>query len=340
MFQTAIRMGIRALFALTLLSPSPSLAAAETEKPALKSSNNLEIQRGVGTSVLEILVNGAVVIESDQPFKEISVANPNIADISTLSGSSIYLLGKNPGGTTLRLIGNDGEIISVVDILVTPDITEFKQRLAPILPGENIQAFTANDGIVLVGKISSLENMNQALELASRYAPDRISNLMTHDIVETGFDVTEIQEKLVELFPEEEIDVQVVNDGIILTGLVSTKNRIERALKLVEQYAPGRVTSLMTSAELPEELEADLLASKLQEILPGEKIDVHAFGNTIVLSGTASSDLSVAQAIQLIKVLSPESEVSNLVSVSEITSCSVRTRRGGEIVEMPVPCSG
>jgi len=66
-----------------------------------------------------------------------------------------------------------------VDVQVTPDIAEFKERLEQILPGENIEVRTANDGIVLSGTASSVTAMDRALDLAQRYAPDRVSNLMS-----------------------------------------------------------------------------------------------------------------------------------------------------------------
>ena len=62
---------------------------------------------------------------------------------------------------------------------VTPDIAEFKERLQQILPGENIEVRTANDGIVLSGTVSSTAKLDRALDLANRYAPERVSNLMT-----------------------------------------------------------------------------------------------------------------------------------------------------------------
>jgi pilus assembly protein CpaC len=37
---------------------------------------------------------------------------------------------------------------------------------------------TANDGIVLSGTVSSTAKLDRALDLANRYAPDRVSNLM------------------------------------------------------------------------------------------------------------------------------------------------------------------
>jgi pilus assembly protein CpaC len=123
-------------------------------------------------------MNRAVVVESENPFAELSIANPGIADISTLSDRTIYVLGKAPGRTTLTLLGPDGRLITNVEVQVTPDIAEFKERLRQILPGEPIEVRTANDGIVLSGVVSSIARLDRALDLANRYAPNRVSNLM------------------------------------------------------------------------------------------------------------------------------------------------------------------
>ena len=123
-------------------------------------------------------ISRSVVVESDVPFAELSIADPNIADISTLSDRTIYVLGKAPGRTSLTLLGADGRLITNVEVRVTPDSSEFKERLQQILPHESIEVRTANDGIVLSGTVSSIARMDRALDLANRYAPERVSNLM------------------------------------------------------------------------------------------------------------------------------------------------------------------
>lgn len=142
------------------------------------SAETLRVLQGQASDALNVPMNRAVVVESDAAFSEVSIANPGIADVSALSDKSIYVLGKAPGRTTMTLLTPDGKLISNVDIHVTPDIAEFKERLQQILPGEHIEVRTANDGIVLSGKVSSTAKMDRALDLASRYAPDRVSNLM------------------------------------------------------------------------------------------------------------------------------------------------------------------
>ena len=156
-------------FGLAILAPGAGIVEAQ----------NLRVMSGAPSPALNVPMNRAVVVESETPFAELSIANPGIADISTLSDRSIYVLGKAPGRTTMTLLAPDGRLISNVDVHVTPDIAEFKERLRQILPGEHIEVRTANDGIVLSGTVSSTGKLDRALDLANRYAPDRVSNLMS-----------------------------------------------------------------------------------------------------------------------------------------------------------------
>jgi len=154
--------------AVSLSAISPTTASADT----------VRILTGEASAPLTLTMNRAAVVESDVPFIELSIANPGIADISSLSDRTIYVLAKQPGRTTLTLLGLDGQLITNVEVHVTPDLDEFKERLAQILPGESIEVRTAGGAIVLSGTVSSITRLNRALELASRYAGDRVSNLM------------------------------------------------------------------------------------------------------------------------------------------------------------------
>lgn len=150
-------------------------------------ADTLRIMRGNVNETLVVAMNRAVVVESDTPFAELSIANPGIADISTLSDRSIYVLGKTPGRTTLTLLGPNGTLIANIEVHVAPDVAEFRERLRQILPNEQIEVRTANDGIVLSGTVSSIARLDAAMQLAERYAPERVSNLMsvggTHQVM-------------------------------------------------------------------------------------------------------------------------------------------------------------
>ncbi len=176
-------MKIKTLFRASLCGLALTLPMAST----VSAQGVLSVMRGATSSNISVAVNRAIVVQSDRPFSEISVANPAIADIATLSESTIYVLGKVPGRTTLTIFGADGSLVANVDVRVVPDIAEFKERLAEILPGEKIEVRTANDGIVLSGVVSGSRKVARAMELAERYAPDRVTNLMmvggTHQVM-------------------------------------------------------------------------------------------------------------------------------------------------------------
>ncbi len=102
-----------ALVGLTLsVSPlaivTPTSATADTLRVVKRGTN----------STLNVPMNRAVVVESDIPFAELSIANPGIADISSLSDRTIYVLGKSPGLTTLTLLDASGQLITNVDVRV------------------------------------------------------------------------------------------------------------------------------------------------------------------------------------------------------------------------------
>lgn len=168
-------MTLRRFFGAALLG----LAVASVPVFAPVSfAETLRVVRSGTSSNLNVPMNRAVVVESDVPFAELSIANPAIADISSLSDRTIYVLGKSPGLTTLTLLDATGKLITNVEVRVAPDLSEFKERLTQILPNEKIEVRSANDGIVMSGTVSSAQRLQRALDLAERYAPDRVSNLM------------------------------------------------------------------------------------------------------------------------------------------------------------------
>jgi len=154
-----------------------SAAVVALAVPAARAET-LRIQAGTIQRAIQVPVNRAVILESDTPLIEVSIANPQIADFSPLNETTLYLLGRVPGRTSLTLLGPDGSLISNVEVQVTADVGELKERLREVLPGEPIEVRSANDGIVLSGTVSSAQAIDRAIDLAQRYAPERVSNLM------------------------------------------------------------------------------------------------------------------------------------------------------------------
>lgn len=224
-----------------------------------------KIEDGATLQTVEVASDGAIVLESEEPFSELSVANPKIADISTISSTTLYVLGKQPGRTTLMLIREDGSVMSVVDVRVSPDVTELSRRLRDVLPGEEIEVLTAKDGLVLSGTVSGPEAINIALELAGHYAPGKVSNLLNVRVEEVApepvaepeaavaeevaapVDPSLVEVQIREILPNEQISVHELGGTIVLSGNVSSQDRAKQALQIARLVAGEvEVTNLMT----------------------------------------------------------------------------------------------
>jgi pilus assembly protein CpaC len=163
-------MGFTCLVALcaALWAPGAGAQGAADSKVVASEAQRLEL--GVGKSK---------VVDLTTSIKRASLANPEIADTVVLSPKQIYLTGKAIGVTTLTLWKESGELFSVFDITVTPDLSQLREQLHKMLPDEQGILVTAtHDHITLSGTVSNLARQSRALEIAEPYAPKKVVNLL------------------------------------------------------------------------------------------------------------------------------------------------------------------
>jgi pilus assembly protein CpaC len=151
---------------------APAAADAGGVRPPVR----LQDQARAGE--LLVPLNRSQVIEVDRSFAEISVGNPEIADVTALTQRALYVFGKQLGTTSLTITDSRGAVIAIVDLVVSYDIDGLKAKLFELLPGQAVEVRPAADGLILSGRLSNASSLQRALALAERYAPGKITNLM------------------------------------------------------------------------------------------------------------------------------------------------------------------
>src|SRR5512139_1346580 len=128
--------------------------------------------------VLRVVAGKSILLKSAEPVKRVSLAKPEIADFVLISPQELYIMGKAPGVTTLML-WHDKRLIAVYDVEVAYDISQLKEKLNQLLPGEkDLRVLATNDSLTLSGKVSNTSNLSQALALARAFAPKgQVNNL-------------------------------------------------------------------------------------------------------------------------------------------------------------------
>ena len=144
-------------------------------QPALAQ---VSVATGVGAGELDVPVNKSQVLRSDQPYTKALIGNPDIADIVPISDTSVYVLGKKTGTTSLTLYNHD-HLMAVVDIVVGPDVITLKRQLSELLPAEQVSASMSNDSIVLEGMVRNAVDADRAVQIAETYAPGKVVNLLS-----------------------------------------------------------------------------------------------------------------------------------------------------------------
>ena len=136
-----------------------------------------------------------MVIDTPVSIKRASLADPEIADTVVLSTRQLYVTGKNIGSTSLTLWDN-GQVFSVFDLEVVPDLTRLQEQLRQLLPEErNIQVLASHDHIALKGTASNEVSRSEALALAEAYAKGKVINMLQV----TGIRPPEVQDIRVDL---------------------------------------------------------------------------------------------------------------------------------------------
>lgn len=155
--------------AATMLLTAPALAQS-------KVSTLSSTSRFAGD--FEVPVNKSQILRVDKSFKDVLVGNSEIADVVPLTNRTLYILGKKLGSTSLSIYGPGKRLLAIVDLVVTHNVDGLKSKIFELFPDEKIEVRAVNDAIVLSGAVSSTARMGSILELAERFAPDKVTNMM------------------------------------------------------------------------------------------------------------------------------------------------------------------
>jgi len=128
---------------------------------------------------LVVPVNKSQVLRVDRPFKDLLVGNPDIADVMPMTDRSVYVLGKQVGSTNLTIYGPGRRLIAVIDLIIGHDVSGLRNRLHELMPDEAIEVRAANGAVVLSGSVSTAARLDRVLAVAERYAPEKVTNLLT-----------------------------------------------------------------------------------------------------------------------------------------------------------------
>lgn len=158
---------LAALAALVMLS-----AGAQAQSQVVNISDGQRVGK------ISVSVGKSETLRVSEPFEDVVVGNAEIADVAPLTDQSLYLLGRAIGTTNMALYSAERELIAVIDIEVTYDVSGMREALAAAMPDARIQIRTVGGRIMLQGAVADAVMVDRAVAIARDFAGEFVTNAL------------------------------------------------------------------------------------------------------------------------------------------------------------------
>ncbi len=132
---------------------------------------------GNRTASVVVPVGKSDDVRTDQPFVNVMVGNPEIADVNALTDHTLSILGKKIGTTRVSIYGADKRLIGVFDVEVSYDTSALAAELKRRFPHNTLRVSTVNGRILLTGTATDGVSLDEAIQVAKQFGPEIINSV-------------------------------------------------------------------------------------------------------------------------------------------------------------------
>ena len=148
----------------------PGAAAAQTVHYDLSTTSVMRIN---------LPVSQAVTVTISDAVGKIVAADPSIADAQPITDSSVYLVGRAFGRTTVNLYSAEGAPVGLLSVEVGADTADIARSIRAAVPNSNVKVATVNGRVRLSGTVTDAPSMDKVLQVVHQYGVPDIINTMT-----------------------------------------------------------------------------------------------------------------------------------------------------------------
>jgi pilus assembly protein CpaC len=144
--------------------------------PLARAQQNIVFANPVHAATVSVILGKTQDVRTDQGLADITVGDPDIADVSPLTDHSLSILGKKIGTTRVTVYNADKKPIGIFDIEVTYDTSRLSSEIAQFTGG-GIRVSSINGRIMLSGMSPDAATLDKAVEIARQFGPDPINTV-------------------------------------------------------------------------------------------------------------------------------------------------------------------
>jgi pilus assembly protein CpaC len=166
------RLGLCALTTALIAVAGSLLPAGEAQAQRV-----VQISGANRTATVSVAIGKSSDVRTDASFNDITVGDPEVADVNVLTDRSLSILGKKSGTTRVTVYGEAKKLLGVFDVEVSYDSSMLAAEITRRFAHSGLKVTTVNGKIMLSGTAPDAVTLDQAMTIARQFGPDVINSV-------------------------------------------------------------------------------------------------------------------------------------------------------------------
>jgi pilus assembly protein CpaC len=144
---------------------------------AQSQSRLIQVSGRNRTAMTTVTIGKTQDVRTDENFVDITVGDPDVADVNPLTDHTLSILGKKIGTTRVSVYSDGKKLVGIFDVEVSYDITRLSNEFRRQFPGSALRVSTVNGRIMLSGEAADAATLDKAVTIARQFGPDVINSV-------------------------------------------------------------------------------------------------------------------------------------------------------------------
>ncbi|MEX2034410.1 MAG: type II and III secretion system protein family protein [Xanthobacteraceae bacterium] len=129
------------------------------------------------TATVTVYIGKSEDVRTDSSFVDITVGDPEVADVNPLTDRALSILGKKNGTTRVSVYAEGKKLIGVFDVEVVYDTSLLQAEIKRRFPHANLKVSAVNGRIMISGTAPDGPTVDKAVQIAKQFGPEVINSV-------------------------------------------------------------------------------------------------------------------------------------------------------------------
>jgi pilus assembly protein CpaC len=153
------------------------MVAAGSLSDEARAERAIQISQAKKTATVTVYIGKSEDVRTDSSFVELTVGDPDVADVNPLTDRSLSILGKKNGTTRVSAYAEGKKLIGVFDVEVVYDTSLLQTEIRRRFPNASLRVTAVNGRIMLSGDAPDGPTVDKAVQIARQFGPDVINSV-------------------------------------------------------------------------------------------------------------------------------------------------------------------